>query len=224
MKVVLLHAFPLDERMWDGIDVEDAVAPRLYGRSNTIDGWATAILGEVEGDLAAIGASMGGYCALALLRRAPDRVQALALVGSRAEADTPERRAGRDETIRLISEQGVEALWDEMRPRLFPEEADAEVVARARSLALDRAPDELVAAIEAMRDRPDSTQAARSFEGPALVAVGEHDPFFSPEEARALAESMPDARAHVFAGCGHLPSLERAEEFGRVLRELLERA
>jgi pimeloyl-[acyl-carrier protein] methyl ester esterase len=223
MTVVLLHAFPLDERMWEGLELEDSVAPRLYGRGNSIEDWARRLLDELEGDLVVVGASMGGYCALELLRQAPQRVRALGLIGSRAEADSPERRVGRDMTIRHIEQDGVEAMWDELRPRLFSEFADAGVVERAHSLALDHTPEELTAAVEAMRDRRDSSQTARSFFGPALVAAGGSDAFFTPDEARILAKSMPAASVYVFAGSGHLPSLERPEEFAHVLAELLGR-
>ena len=223
MKVVLLHAFPLDERMWEGLELDDVVAPRLYGRGNSIEDWAAQLLDALDGDFMAVGASMGGYCALELVRQAPQRVRALGLIGSRAEADSPERRVGRDATIRHIEQEGVEAMWDELRPRLFSEFADAAVVERARSLALEHAPEELVAAVEAMRDRRDSSQTARGFFGPALVAAGGSDAFFTPDEARVLAKSMPAASVYVFAGSGHLPSLERQDEFRRVVTELLSR-
>ena len=69
MTVVLLHAFPLDERMWEpqleALAGHEVHAPRLYGRGSSIDDWAAQILGEVNGPFAAVGASMGGYAALA---------------------------------------------------------------------------------------------------------------------------------------------------------------
>ena len=50
MKVVLLHAFPLDERMWEPqlepLREYDVVAPRLYGRGTTIDEYGASILAE----------------------------------------------------------------------------------------------------------------------------------------------------------------------------------
>ena len=110
MKVLLLHGWPLDETMWDGQVPRvrewglEPVAPRLYGRGAAIDGWAAQLLGEVDGPFVAVGASMGGYCALALARRAPERVVGIVLAGSRAEADTPERRQGREETISTLRE------------------------------------------------------------------------------------------------------------------------
>jgi pimeloyl-ACP methyl ester carboxylesterase len=75
--VVLLHALPLDERMWEPqrTVVPDAVAPRLYGRGASLDAWAESIAGEVDGELGLVGASMGGYCSLELARREPERVR-----------------------------------------------------------------------------------------------------------------------------------------------------
>ena len=218
MRVLFLHALPLDERMWQRAD-----APRLYGRGRTMEAWARSILDEVDGELAFVGSSMGGYCALAAARLAPERVRGLALVGSRAEADTPERREGRAATIETIRRDGADGLWRDMRPKLFPEGADEAVVERARSLALEQRLGDLVAAVEAIRDREDSTGVWVALDAPTLIAVGDRDPFVTVDEARAHAGSARDGRCHVFAGAGHLPSLERPEEFARVLEEFLGR-
>ena len=73
MKVVLLHALPLDERMWEqqasALDDHDVITPRLYGRGPTMAAWADSVAAEVDGELVLVGASMGGYCALALATR-----------------------------------------------------------------------------------------------------------------------------------------------------------
>src|SRR5436190_24257114 len=130
VKRLLLYAFPLDERMWEGYE---GVAPRLYGRGGDIDGWAQELAAEHRGPLGVVGASMGGYCAQRLLAHAD--VRALVLVGARADPDAPERLPGRDETIALLWEEGVEALWGRQRPALFPEDAAEGAVARARELA-----------------------------------------------------------------------------------------
>src|SRR5919199_1445167 len=135
MTVLLLHALPLDERMWEPqrAAFPDAVAPRLYGRGASMEGWARGILEEVEGEFTVVGASMGGYCALELVRQAPERVGGLVLLGSRVEADSPELREGRAKTLELIRSGGAEALWEDMRPKLFPPgDTDAVLFAAGR--------------------------------------------------------------------------------------------
>ncbi len=225
MKVVLLHALPLDERMWapqrEALAGHELVTPNLYRLGNSVDAWADAVLADISGELVACGASMGGYCALAIARRAPDRVAGLVLAGARADADSPERRAGREETIDLIRNDGAAGLWESMRPKLFPETAPEDAVERARRIAREQDPDGLVAAVEAIRDRPDSRDVVASLDVPVLVAVGERDPFITVEEARATADSAPDGRLHVFEGAGHLPSMERPDEFNAALAGIL---
>ena len=225
MKVVLLHAFPLDERMWEPqlapLREYDVAAPRLYGRGSTVDDYAASVLAENEGELALVGASLGGYTALAMAHREPARVRALALVGARADADTPERRAARADTIALIENDGAEALWETQRPALLLEGASESAVETARDEVLSRSTDELVEAVGALRDREDRTDTLRELGAPILVAVGEGDQFFPPDEAQAAAQVARRGRFRAFAGARHLPSLEQPDEFNAALAQFL---
>jgi pimeloyl-ACP methyl ester carboxylesterase len=176
----------------------EPVAPRLYGRGPSIDGWAAQLLTELDGPYVAVGASMGGYCALELARNASERVPGLVLVGSRAAADAPERRAFRDETIERLRRDGT---WPELDT-----DVDAE---------------DLAVAQEAMRDRSDLTSVVASFGGPLLVCVGDADDIVPVAEARELAATALLGSLEVFAGAGHLLSLEQPERFDTVLLEFL---
>ena len=204
MKILLLHAWPPDERMWER-QVEtlrgaghEPVAPRLYGRGPSIDEWAAQLLSEVDGAFVAVGASMGGYCALALARRASERVPGLVLVGSRAAADSDERRGFRDETASALRAGGVPA-----------------------DLETDVGAEELAVAQEAMRDRPDLTGVVASFGGPLLVCVGDRDEIVPVGEAGELAGGALLGTLEIFPGAGHLLSLEQPERFDAVLLEFL---
>jgi pimeloyl-ACP methyl ester carboxylesterase len=213
VKVLLLHAFPLDERMWaqqlPALAEHEVVTPRLYGRGNTMAAWADSVAAEVEGEFALVGASMGGYCALALARRQPERVRALLLAGSRPDADSAERRAGRADTIELIRTDGPEGLWSSMLPKLFRDESNAD------DRLLYREADGLIAAVEAIRDREDSSDLVHSFPGTVRFVVGEFDPFVSGGELEGF-----DVRE--LEGAGHLVNLERPDEFNEILREVVE--
>jgi pimeloyl-ACP methyl ester carboxylesterase len=204
VKVLLLHGWPVSERVWvpqvsalrdAGYDV---TAPHLYGRGSSIDDWAAQLLRDIDGPLVAVGASMGGYCALALARRAPERVVGMVLIGSRADADSFERRRFRQETITELR-----AGW---RPPLAEEDTDLESLAVAQ---------------EAIRDRLDLTGVAASFGGPLLVCVGDRDELVSVEEARELADRALDGRLEVFDGAGHFVAVDRAAQFNEVLLEFL---
>lgn len=193
MRVLLLHAFPLDASMWEAqrpvLGAHEVTAPLIYGRGNTMDAWAASLLEELEGpfDLV-VGASMGGGCALALERRSPGLARAIVLAGAHAGPDAPERRPEREQRIAELRAAGD----------------------------LDK-----VAVVEALRDRPDDRGVVRAFTGPLLVVVGDADPTIPVETARELAESAPDGRLEVIEGAGHLVSLEQPEAFNRVLRAFM---
>ena len=225
--VLLLHAFPLDAGMWDETRRElegvAVVAPSLppEGGGRTLSGWAAAVLGLVEGEIVPVGVSMGGYLAFELWRQAPERISGLVLSDTRAGPETDEGRAGRERTIELIREHGAVGLWGEMEPKLFSPAAEPEVVALARSIALDRSQDDLVTCLEAIRDRPDSRPTLPTIDVPTLVVVGENDELTPPHEAVAIASGIAGAKLVTIPESGHLPPLERPGAFLASLRALL---
>jgi pimeloyl-ACP methyl ester carboxylesterase len=213
MKLVLLHAFPLDERMWEPqlpvLAGHEVVKPNLYDLGGaSVDAWASRILEETQGDLVAVGASLGGYVALAMARQAPNRMSDLLLAGSRASADPPERKAAREEMIRVVTEEGIEGWNRDFAPPGPP----------------DRTTDELVRGIEALRDRWDASDVVASFPGPLTVVVGDQDELLPVEEARKIADSAPAGRLEVVEGAGHLVSVDAPERFNEILGDLLEAA
>ena len=211
MRVVLLHAFPLGPEMWGpqraALEGREVVAPNLYELEGaSIDGWAEQLLAEVEGEFAAIGASMGGYVALALARLAPERVRGLFLAGARAGADDDDRRAARNAAIATLRERGIEA-WAPNAPAPPPPERTVE---------------ELIRSTEALRDRADSTALVASFLGPLWIVGGDADPFLPVDEAREIAASAPDGRLEVIEGAGHFTMVERRNRFNELLSEFLQ--
>ncbi len=73
--------------------------------------------------------------------------------------------------------------------------------------------------MEAIRDRPDSTDVLRSL--PVVFALGESDVYFPVDEARVFADESPKSRLVVFDRSRHLPNLEEPDEFNELLSELL---
>jgi pimeloyl-ACP methyl ester carboxylesterase len=199
LTLLWLHGWPLDEHMWERqVSRFGGLAVRLYGRGNSIDGWAEEILRETEGELVVVGHSMGGYTALAMVARAPERVRSLVLAGARAGADTPERKAFRGELIARLQAEGP------------PDNAAPGVTV-----------EELVTAQEAIGDRRDTSGVAATFQGQLVVCAGSEDEVFTPDEAHDLAASAPAGRAVVFESAGHFMSLDRPDEFDAVVADVL---
>ena len=238
--LVLLHAFPLSADMWQPqLDAPPEgwrlLAPDLRGLgpvprppAETMDDMAADVLVLLDAlrlDRAMIGGlSMGGYVALALFRRAPERCSGIILANSLAGADTPDARAGRERMIALVRERGAPAVADEMLPRLLGRTSRAsrpDVEPLVRRLIEANSPDGIAGALEAMKTRPDSTPMLASVGRPALVVRGGEDALIPPEEAERLDRQLPRSQLVTLRDAGHLCSLETPADFNEALGNFL---
>ncbi|MEU4441789.1 alpha/beta hydrolase [Actinosynnema sp. NPDC050801] len=222
--LVLLHAFPLDSRMWDGArDLLKPITPDQRGGDRSPDLVAVAddvlrLLDERGVERAVLGGcSMGGYVAMAVLRRDPSRVAGLVLADTRAGADTDEARANRLAMAARVEEEGVGWVPDTVVAGLLGPAPDAAVVERVRGLILDQDPAEVAWAQRAMAVRPDSTGVLAEVDVPALVLVGEHDALTPPALARELAGVLRQGEYVELPGVGHLSPLEAPDAFASVV-------
>jgi 3-oxoadipate enol-lactonase len=235
--VVLLHAFPFDSRMWR--DTAAALAKRVqiitpdlrgFGQSDLGDGGFS--IADLADDVAALldnlsiptatvgGMSMGGYVALAFAARHGSRLRSLILADTKAAADTPEARQGRENAIDLVQTQGVGAMLDRQIPRLLSANANDSVRAQVRRLG-EQSPATVIAGIRALRDRPDRTPELASIKVPTLLVVGTEDVLSPPAEARDVASRIAQARVVTIPGAGHLSCLENPEAFAAALMGFL---
>jgi 3-oxoadipate enol-lactonase len=237
--VVLLHAFPLDGTMWApqlaGIErLGPALAPDLPGFGGQPPGapdlaaYADAVVAGMDAAgferAVVVGLSMGGYVALRLLDRHRARVAGLVLADTRAEADDDAGRARRTGQAARARAEGVAWLPDALVPALLGETTRhqrPEVVAEVRARVARADPEGVARALEAMRDRPDSTPLLATIDVPTLVIVGAEDALTPPATARGLAAAIPGARLEIVPEAGHLANLERPLAFDEVLFDFL---
>jgi len=215
--------------MWEGqIPALEAagheiIAPTLPGTQpdSSLSSWAARILELLPGDFIPVGVSMGGYLAFELWRQAPKRIPALILADTRANADDEAGRATREETIRMLREEGFDPFWEGLSPKLFSSDAPENVLGLARDIAAEQPVDNLVAAVEAMRDRPDSTAALGDIGAPVLVLVGQEDVLTPPSAAKEIAAGVLHGRYAEIPGAGHLSPLQKPAEFNEELHLFL---
>ncbi|RKT57247.1 alpha/beta fold hydrolase [Saccharothrix australiensis] len=218
--LVLLHAFPFDGRLWDGVRAElDPLTPDLRGagREPDLGVLADDVLRDLDRrgvDRVVLGGcSLGGYVAMSLLRREPSRVAGLVLADTRFTADGDEARAGRLVMAERVLAEGVGWVPDAVLPGLLgPSPSDA-VVARARALILDQPAAEVAWTQRAMAGRPDSRAVLAAVDVPALVLVGAEDALTPPAVARELADVVPRGEYAELPGVGHLTPLEAPKAF-----------
>jgi 3-oxoadipate enol-lactonase len=188
------------------------------------DDMAEVIAGEDAGPVVVCGLSMGGYVALALWRRHPERVRALVLADTRAESDTDEGRENRMRMAQSARDTGSRAIAATMVPSLLADatvEDRPDVAEKVRDMITATPPETLIAALAGMAARRDANGSLPSIHVPVLVLVGEHDALTPPDVARAMADRLPDARLEVVPDAGHVSNLENPDAFNEALRGFL---
>jgi 3-oxoadipate enol-lactonase len=238
--LVLVHGFPLDGRMWDGVTPALSATYRVmipdlpgFGRSTTavpftIDSLADDLFAQLVAlhavPCALAGLSMGGYVALSFAVRHAAALRGLILVDTRAEADTPQGRVARDEMIQVVRTSGSAAIAERMLPRLLAPETPArqpEVAAALRNIMESCSPLAIEHALTAMRDRPDRTVDLASITTPTLIIVGDADAITPPSTAREMGKRIRPSIVSVIPGAGHMSPMEQPAEVSRVMLEWL---
>jgi 3-oxoadipate enol-lactonase len=237
---IFVHGFPLDRRMWIGQLAGLAKSPRCVAvdlRGNglskidekepafSMDLLADDVaktMDELGADQADIcGLSMGGYVAMAFWRRHPARVRSLILADTKAEADSDEAKTGREKTAAMVREQGMEALWEGLGPKLLASNPKEEDVARLKEIFLAQDPAVTAADALAMRDRPDSTTDLAGITVPVLWVHGEEDQLMPIDGARAAAEKIPGAKFAGISRGGHMAPMENPSAANDAILEFL---
>ncbi|MDO8836188.1 MAG: alpha/beta fold hydrolase [Vicinamibacterales bacterium] len=245
--VVFLHAFPLTHQMWRPQVAAlppgwTALTPDFRGFGDappdaggtvrdvqaSLDDYAADVVNHMDAagmDRAVFcGCSMGGYTALALLRRYPARVAGLVLADTKASADTEQARVSRRAMLELLDREGPSAVTASMLPRLIGPSTKANrpaVMPAVSALAARATQSGIGHAVVRMLNRPDASAELAVFRGPVLIVVGEEDELTPVSESEAMHALVPGSRLVVIPGAGHLSNLEAPQAFNAALAGFL---
>ncbi len=237
--VVLLHAFPLSGAMWEpqlpALEGFRAIMPDLPGFGGTplrapwflehaVDDLFETLdaLGAAQAVL--VGLSMGGYAALRAVEKRPERVRALVLADTRAEADSNEGKVKRARAVDFVRAHGAAAFadpffQDALAPKTLAEGPRA--VGFLKALAYQASPEAVMAALAALAARPDMSAALARITVPSMVLVGAHDKVTPLSAAELMRARIPGARLSVIPDAGHFSSVENPAAFNERLTAFL---
>jgi pimeloyl-ACP methyl ester carboxylesterase len=227
--LLLIHAFPLDARMWAAQRLGDRViAPDLPGFGGSASAGEVTTMAAGAGrciealdaaglDRAVVcGLSMGGYVAFELWRRHPERIAGLVLANTKSGADTPEAVEGRLALAGRLRAEG-NVLVDAPPPLLAADASD-QLQQQVTAWIADQPAEAIAAAAAGMAERPDSTPDLAGIDVPTLVITSDGDRLIPQELTAPMAEAIPDAELLVLEGVGHLSNVEAPEAFTAALR------
>lgn len=168
------------------------------------------------------GLSLGGYVVQEALARAPSAVRRLILLDTRAEADTPESRAAREDQIRRIDEGRFEEIVAQLLPKLLSPQGLADHGERVATMLRRVGPATFGRQLRMLLTRRDTRGTLALHKGPALVLCGAADQLTPVAVHRDLAARLGGAKLAVVPGnCGHLSSLEAPDAVTEALAEFL---
>jgi pimeloyl-ACP methyl ester carboxylesterase len=187
------------------------LVPDLTGEG-TVEALAARVLAEAPpGPFALCGLSMGGYVAQEIVRQAPERVARLALLDTRARADSPEETARRRGLIELAERGEFRGVTPRLLPLLIHRDrlADGALTGLVQAMAAAVGRDAFLRQQRAIMARRDYRPLLPAIRVPTLVLCGREDAITPPEMHHEMAAAVPDATLVVLPNCGHLAPLER---------------
>ncbi|MGQ0815779.1 MAG: alpha/beta fold hydrolase [Gemmatimonadota bacterium] len=239
--LILIHGFPFNSTIWNP-QLESVpegwrfIAPDLRGFGDsplgagalTMDTFADDVVSLMDAQnveqAVVCGLSMGGYVALSLVMRHPDRVRALVLVATRAGADNEQAKRTRLEQATRVRAEGVKFVVDTMLPKLFSAHSRMKLpnmVAQVRAIMQATPPETMARALEGMAARKDYTGELSSINVSTLVVRGEQDEIIPAADMESIARSVRGARHEMVALTGHLPNHEAPDVFNTILAQFL---
>ncbi|MGA3306317.1 MAG: alpha/beta fold hydrolase [Stellaceae bacterium] len=222
--LVLLPGLLCDRELWRRQieSLGDVASPWVADVTldDSMAAMARRVLAAAPPDFALAGLSMGGYCALEIMRQAPARVTRLALLDTGARADSPEQTARRRGLIELAEKGDFKGVTPRLLPLfLHPDRLrDAELTGRVTAMAHRVGKEAFLRQQKAIMGRIDSRSYLARIACPTLLLCGRQDQLTPPALHEEMVALIPGALLEVIEDCGHLSTMERPDAVDAALR------
>ncbi|MBS1518720.1 MAG: alpha/beta fold hydrolase [Bacteroidetes bacterium] len=239
--LIFIHAYPLCSRMWDDqieffkndyrVITYDI---RGLGYSNELDSYLFT-MEDLADDLEnildhmkiekvhACGLSVGGYILLRASERFPDRFSSLILADTKADSDDHDGLLNRSASIKKIRSGMKEEFLDAMLQKLISSKSSENTALRKRIREIMSWMDinGLCSVMIAIATRTNFSYRIKDINIPSLIVVGSDDVMTPVINSFYLKEGIKNSVFKTIAGAGHLSSMERPDEFNKIVSEFL---
>jgi len=239
--ILFLHGFPFDKSMWKGqLDSLKsskrviAVDIRGFGKSTdensilSIDLFGDdliAFMDKLMIERATIcGLSMGGFIALNVMKRFPDRFEALILCDTQCIADTPKVRENRYTTIEQINIDGADAFNEKFIKSVFHPESlthKIELVEGLRSVVIANSTGIITAGLTALAERSETCSTLDTIGVPTLIICGREDAVTPLAQSEFMHKHIKGSILKIIDDAGHVSNLEQPDAFNKHLIDFL---
>lgn len=239
--IIFLHGFPFDKSMWqcqvDFLKTTTRVIAcdiRGFGKSTDektdlrIDLFTDdliAFMDELKIETAVVcGLSMGGFIALNMVSRFPERIEALILCDTQCIADTAEVKANRYKTIDRINAEGVTLFNDGFIQNVFHLNSlnnKKELVKSLHTVVFANTPHIITAGLTALAERSETCSILEKIVVPTLIICGREDTVTPLEQSEILLKGIHGSTLHIIEKAGHVSNLEHPDEFNNLISSFL---
>jgi pimeloyl-ACP methyl ester carboxylesterase len=225
--LLLLCGLLCDETVWSDIprrlaSIADVSVVSFCGFSS-IEAMAEHVLQTAPPRFAVAGHSMGGRVALELMRVAPQRISALALLNTGVHAVRDGEPQGRVHLLRLALQHGMSALAREWLPPMMGSDAarTAELMPRLTAMIERCSVANYADQNRAMLQRPDALAVLPTIAVPTLLLSGSADIWSPVSQQETMRRRIPHATLFEIHAAGHMAPVERPDAVSLALREWL---
>lgn len=222
--LILLPGLLCDASVWAHqmahlSDLASVVVAELRG-FDSIDAMAESVLAQAPPRFALAGHSMGGRVALEVARRAPERVERLALLDTGIHPRRDGEETSRGALVALARTEGMAAMarrW--LPPMVHPERgAEPALMEPLTAMVCATTPDVFAGQQKALLNRRDASVDLPAIACPTAVIVGRQDGWSPPAQHEEIANAIPGAVLTVIEDSGHMSTVERPEAVTAALR------
>lgn len=161
-----------------------------------------------------VGLSIGGMIAQGLAVKRMDLVRAMVISNTAAKIGTREMW---DTRIEAVRQGGIEALADAVMERWFSRAFRSTAELALWRNMLTRQPDEGYIGCSAAISGTDMMTPTSGLTLPTLAIAGSEDGSTPPDLVRETAKLIKGSRFHLIRDAGHLPCVEKPEEYAETL-------
>jgi 3-oxoadipate enol-lactonase len=239
--ITLIHGFPFNHEMWkpqiELLEKDHRVIAydiRGHGKSEVGDGqysielFVDDLIGLLDHlgieRTIVCGLSMGGYIALRLVERNPERFKALILCDTSSLADSNEAKLKRAASVKMIKNDGLDVFAEGFLKAIFtPQSLSAKIsaVEIIKSMILSNSILGVCGTLLALAGRTDTTDSVSKITIPTLILVGEADTVTPPKLSQLMHEKISNSEFYVIKDAAHMSNLENTAEFNQYLLNFL---
>lgn len=236
--LVLIHAFPTDQRLWDLQREKLKQYFRVitldlpgFGKSSAVNGQAIqmteyahevkTLLDHLHVEKAIIGGeSMGGYIALAFLQQYPDSVDGLILSDTQAIADNEETKLKREATAVDVLAHGTTTLIAGFIPKALTALAPQQTREQLQIILNEQKPTAVASALRGMALRSDTSILLAETHLPILIITGDQDALIPPQQSQHMQELAKNSKLITITDAAHLSNLEQPEQWNQAVVDM----